>query len=486
MTKPNIILLTDDEHRWDFYTGGLIENLRTPAIDRLKRDGVTMTNAVSNCPVCMPTRFTWLTGLYASQSAAGPRNAKDWPRTHPTVAHALQRAGYHTALIGKLHSHCGRTLAKHHLRDLEEHTRERGFDHVFECSGRSFMANEFFEGCRYTDYLKEKGLLDKLIDDIRSREHRKGGTNFHSSAVLKPEDHFDHFVCDEMIRWLDDRPADQPFFLHASFFGPHFPLDPPEPWFSRHKPEDMPIPVGVDAPDEIDFWRKQRASYCGLVEFTDHCVGRLLDALEARGLMDDTIIIFTSDHGDMMGDHGLFFKMKPYDASVRTPTIVRDPFSKRAGGTVLTDMVEAADVPATILEAGCDEHLQEAMPAAPGKSFLGYARGETDAHRDWAYSEIGNLSEGGNAWRMARTPEWKYVYGEKGDMLFNMTDDPFEENNLANDPARAARVCDMRGWLVKRMGSLMIPPESVSCNVPIEFYKGMMDAYQGMLNAKRR
>lgn len=472
--RPNIIFLTNDEHRWDFFAGGQVQGLRTPAFDRLKAEGVTLTNAISNCPVCMPTRFTWLTGLYASQSAAGPRNGKDWPKGHPTVAHALQRAGYRTALIGKLHSHDGHTLSKHHLRDLEAHTQERGFDDVFECSDRNMIAKKGMVGCRYTDYLKSKGLCDKLIADGRSRDHRIGGENFHSPSVVDAEDHFDSFVCREMIRWLDERAAtSQPFFLHASFFGPHFPLDPPEPFFSRHRPEDMPPPAGVDDPKEVEFWQKQRASYCGLIEFTDHCMGRFLEAVEAKGLMENTIVLYATDHGDMMGDHGMFFKMKPYDASVRTPFIVRDPASALPGGAVLTDMAEAVDIPATILDAGSDEHLQEAMPCSPGKSFLQYTRGNAEAHREWAYSEQGHLCEGARSWRLARTPEWKYVFGEKGDMLFNMAEDPLEVSNLAGDPAQRERICEMRGLLIRRMGSLLVPPATVTCSIDPEFYKGV-------------
>ncbi len=485
-TKPNIILLTDDEHRWDFYSGGLIDGLNTPTIDSLKQKGVTLPNSISNCPVCMPTRFTWLTGLYASQSPSGPRNGKDWPLGHPTFAHALQRAGYHTSLIGKLHSHCGPTLSQNHLKDLEIHTKERGFDDVFECCGRSILAQKGEKNCRYTDYLKSRGIYEKLVEDTRSRDHRLGGKNFHSSSVIDIEDHFDNFLCREMVRWIDSYSSEKPFFLHASFFGPHFPLDPPEPFFSRYKPADMPPPVGVDDPEEIDFWQKQRASYCGLIEFTDYCMGKFLEAVENKGLFDNTIIIFTSDHGDMMGDHHLFFKFKPYDASARTPTVIYDPNSKRPGGTILQDMGEAVDIPATLLEAGSDEHLQEAMPGSPGLSMLQYARGEKDSHRKWAYSELGHLCPGSKAWRLARTQDWKYVFGTHGDMLFNMKEDPYETNNLIDDKDQLKRMNDMRGLIIERLGSLLVPPATIQCNTDpsnikslnSEFYKGLLGDMQ--------
>ncbi|MCA1808817.1 MAG: sulfatase-like hydrolase/transferase, partial [Lentisphaerae bacterium] len=209
--RPNILFLTDDEHRWDFYTGGLIDGLETPTIDRLKKMGVTFPNAITNCPVCMPTRFTWLTGLYAGQSPSGPRNAKNWPYGHKTVAQALQRAGYETAIIGKLHSHDGRTTAEHHLTDLEKHTYDRGFDYVFECQGLGKS--------RYADYIIGKygeEFYGKMREDAASRDHRKGGTNLYSPSFVPIEDRLDVFITNEAVRWLNERSSDKPFFLHAS------------------------------------------------------------------------------------------------------------------------------------------------------------------------------------------------------------------------------------------------------------------------------
>jgi choline-sulfatase len=473
-TKPNIIFLTDDEHRWDFCSGGLIESLETPALDRLKKMGVTLSNAVTNSPICMPARFTWLTGLYASQSAAGPRNGKDWPKGHPTVAHAMQRAGYNTALIGKLHSHAASALVNDNLIDLEDHTKERGFDYVFECSGRELFTKKGVKGCRYTEYLKSKGLYEKLLEDYSSRTVKNDRKNKYASSVIDIEDHFDSFVSREIARWLDEYSEDKPFFLHASIFGPHYPLDPPEEYFKKFKPEDMPVPAGVDDSDEVRFWQEQRAVYAAFVEFTDSRMGLVLDAVEKKGLLDNTIIIYTTDHGDMMGDHGMGYKNKPYEASVRAPTVVWDPASKLPGGTVLTDSAEGVDIPATILEAGSDEHLQTAMPGSPAKSFLKYARGETDSHRDWAYAEIGTNCEGSGYWRMARTSEWKYVKSGNGDMLFNLEDDPFECNNLAEETDQLPRINEMRGLLIERLTSLFVPPASVTCEVKEGYYEAMI------------
>ncbi len=475
--RPNVILLTDDEHRWDFYNGGVSDDLETPTIDRLKQNGVTFPNAISNCPVCMPTRFTWLTGLYGSQSPAGPRNAKDWPLGHPTLAHALQRAGYSTALIGKLHAYRGYSTKEHSVMKTETH--ERGFDDVFS----SCAAAASVKGSPYYNYLKSRGLDDFITLKKRKKNaHEKLAGDAPSAKA--PEDRYDNFICREAIRWLqEDRTSEKPFFLHASFTKPHFPLDPPEPFFSKYNPEDMPPPAGVDDPERIKYWQQKRAVYCGLVEYTDRCMGQLLDVVEEQGLMENTIIIFTSDHGDMMGDHDMYFKLKPYDGSVRTPTVIYDPASQRDGGTVLNDMVEAVDIPATILEACSDEHLQEAMPCSPGRSFLQYVRGDKDAHRQWAYSELGHLCEDGNPWRLARTPEWKYVFAPKGDMLFNMMDDPFETKNLIDDESQLKKINHMRGLILERMGSLPVPPATLECNTDPDDPKSLKTwFYKGIIN----
>lgn len=195
----------------------------------------------------------------------------------------------------------------------------------------------------------------------------------------------------------------------------------------------------------------------------------------ATGLLDDTIIVFSCDHGDMMGDHGLYYKIHPYDASIRTLTIIYDPASKRPGGTVLTDMVEAVDIPGTFLEAGSDEHLQDAMPTSLSRSFLKYARGEVDAHREWAYCEHGHFcGHGGRNDRLARDGEWKYVFYTKGNMLFNIKEDPFEEHNLIDDKGHTERIHAMQARIIRRMGEMMIPPQSLQTNIPIEFYKGAL------------
>jgi len=442
----NILLVTDDQHRWDFFQGGAVPTLSLPSLSRLAAEGTTLTHAYSNCPICMPTRFTWLYGLYASQVAerlAG--NAQDWPGHLPSMAHALRDAGYRTALVGKLHWHAG--LYRRDLVRDEHDTRARGFDDVFETSGKSLA---WWYDCRYTQHLDSKGLLQIYRDDVASRCAQLGGHERYAPSPLAAQDHMDSVIGAEARRWLEAYDGEKPFFLHASFCGPHFPLDPPEPYFRRHRPDDMPPPEGVGDPHEIRKWQERRALYRDLLALVDDQIGRLLDALDAKGLANDTLVVFTTDHGDMLGHCGLTQKGRPHDASARTPVIARLP-GVIAQGNVLDGMAEAADLPCAILEAaGCGAHeeIRRLLPGTPGRSWWNYISGAADSHRDWIYSE-----HHAPTWRMIREPDWKYVFQhDAGDSLFNMPHDPNEMHNLIADPAHTPRVSHMRHQLLTSRG----------------------------------
>ena len=451
MAAPNVLLVTDDQHRWDFFEGGVVSSLSLPSLSRLAAEGTMLTHAYSNCPICIPTRFAWLYGLYASQAAqrlAG--NAHGWPGHLPSMAHALRDAGYHTALVGKLHSHAGL-----HRRDLvrdEDDTRARGFDDVFETSGKSLS---WWYDCRYTRHLDSKGLLETYRDDVAGRCAQLGGNERYAPSPLAAEDHMDSVIGDEARRWLEADDGGKPFFLHASFCGPHFPLDSPEPYFGRHCPDEMPPPDGVRDPADIRKWQERRALYCDLLDLVDDQIGLLLGALDAKGLTNDTLVVFTTDHGDMLGHCGLEQKGRPHDASARTPVIARLP-GVIARGEVLEGMAEAVDLPCTILEAsgcGADENIRRLLPGTPGRSWWKYISGGADSHRDWVYSE-----HHAPTWRMVREHDWKYVFRpDAGDMLFNLADDPKEMGNLIDNPTHVGRVSRMRRQLIESMTACAAP-----------------------------
>lgn len=450
----NILLLTTDEHRPDCIGSGGFGALRMPTLDRLMSQGMTFPNSYSNCPICMPTRFTWLHGLYASQAAQRLLvNAHDWPTGLPTFAQALQRAGYRTGLIGKLHS-----LAGLYRRDIRSHrieTMRRGFDDLVETSGGTLSLH--FD-CDWTRFLDEKGMLERYRDfALWWMEKRPKDEERFEAFFLEPEDTIDGFTAREAVKRLDDYAGmrGRPFFLHVSFAGPHFPIVPAERFFRKYTAEDVPAPIGVEDPETRAKWQRNRALYAAFCEQTDAQMGTVLDALDAAGLAEDTLVVYTCDHGEMIGDHGLNWKGKPYDASVRTPTVIRLPGVVPAG-VRNPSILEAVDLSATILEAaGLGRDADRFLPQTPGISWWPCATGERAEHRAWAYAEHGLLPRG---WRMAADRRYTYVFRpDKGDLLFDRELDPEELVNRADDPQYAP----LRGEFLRRtLNSMMscVPP----------------------------
>lgn len=451
MKKPNILLITDDQHRWDFYDNRVIESLNTPNLTRLMREGVTLTHSYSNCPICMPTRFTWLYGLYAGQCASGLlNNHHDWPVELPSMAHALQSRGYHTALIGKLHSHAG--LRHADLLEERHETEMRGFDDVFETSGKGLA---YWYDCNFTKHLRDKGLLEEYRVDIHKRQRMKLDKG--DPTFLDWDDTMDTFTGDHAVEWLQNVSDEKPFFLHLSFCGPHVPYDPPGELAAKYNPEDMPPPECAEDEAYIEKNKKIRAAYSAMIEHVDDEIGRSLAVLEERGLLENTVIFFGTDHGDMMGHHQQTGKLTFYDTSTRTPYVVRFPDGCNKG-VVLEGMVEAVDLPCSILEAGgcASDKIPKLLPQTPGRSFLLYARGEVSEHRNAVYSECRTMDRP-HAFRMLREHDWKYVFTADGDLLFDMKNDPFETENLIDCPEHLPRISDMRRRLISKM-AVSVPP----------------------------
>lgn len=443
MSRPNILLITDDQHRYDFFEGGAVPGLQAPALARLAQEGTTLTNAFSSCPLCVPTRFTWWYGLRASQgNGAWGDTDEEWPANLRSMPQVLRENGYCTAVIGKIHSHSGL-----HELDLTAHRDgivARGFDHVLETAGKT-MAQ--WHDCDYTKFLAERGHLDAY----RRRLRELGG--HHAEPLPFPEEEaMDAFIGRHACEWLRTYDKDKPFFLHASYCDPHFPFNPPKSYADRYRPEDMPIPAGMDDPEAIRRHQLVCARYCALIEHCDHQIGRLLSVLDDRGWAKDTVVIFSTDHGDMMGDRGCYGKSRPYDTSARTPVIVRYPRAVPAG-SALHDPAESIDLPCAILDAaGFAGEPQEHLPASPGRSWWRYVTQQSDHHRRYAYSEMGT-------WKMVADREWKFIHRDGDeDELYDRVADPGEQQNLAAAVEHQERIIRMQKWMIDSLGQNIAPP----------------------------
>jgi len=441
--RPNILLITNDQHRWDFFEGGAVPGLRAPNLARLRREGTTLTNAYSSCPLCVPTRFTWLYGLRASQ-ACGPWGEFDhqWPTHLRSMAHLLQGAGYHTALVGKLHSH--RMLEAMDLVEMKAETQSRGFDDVVEMSGKSLAK---WVDCTYTHHLAERGLLAKYRERLETL-----GMHTTDPLPFATEDSMDALIGHHAREWLAGYTDERPFFLHASFCNPHFPYDPVPEYAGRYRADDMPSPVGVSDPEKVRHFQLVQARYCALIEQFDDELGHLLDVLDRRGLSDKTIVIFGSDHGDMMGWNGRLGKHEPCDPSARTPITVRYP-AHVPEGAVLAGPVESIDLPCSILAAaGVAGNPRDLLPTSPGRSWWGCVCGAEPAPRDWAYSEMG-------PWKMVCDADWKFIHRANGkDELYDRAADPSEMHNLAAAPGQQERVRQMQRRIIEALTQNLAPP----------------------------
>lgn len=428
-SQPHILFITDDHHRYD-WLGWMGAPPRTPHLDRLRREGVWHRNVYSNNPLCMPARCSLVTGLYSHQSGQ-MNNDRDWPSDLRTMPQALQKAGYYTAVIGKLHAMKGMTG---NVSDGVDLTAERdriarfGFDHVAEVSGKSFA---WHIDCDWTHYLRDHGLLERYRAE--KSKHTPGGKG---APFPFDESHFiDRFTGNRCVEWLENYDRPQPFFLWAGFCAPHPPYDAPDPWLRRYSPNAMPLPL--DNPDPGN-WPFLRAHYAAMIEFVDHEVGRLLATLERRGWLDETLIFFVSDHGEMLGDHGLSGKCWPHDPSIRVPCLARFPGVIQPG-SVSDSLVSLIDLPVTCLAAAGVHDMDAALPQTPGRSLIDHWRTPQSAFRRFIFSENGGQFH--PAWRLLRTGGEKLIdwHIEERLSLYDLEDDPSESHDLGGKPAFSSR-----------------------------------------------
>ena len=437
MATPNILLLMTDQQRWDAM--GCSGNwIQTPNLDRIAGEGIQFTNCVTTSPVCIPTRLSLATGLYPHNTGVWNNMNHQMPAETPTWMQAVRDRGYRTSLFGKthLHPHNG------DLREREGLMNAYGLDDVNEIGGPRASANVL---SHMTAEWEAKGLWGAYRADYRERFSTK--PYLVRPSTLGLEDYADVYVGQQAKQYLENYDREEPWCCWVSFGGPHEPWDTPEPYASMYNPEDMPpaiprSPAGERPRGHLDRLMQQvnptfepgeigrlRANYAGNVTLIDDQIGEILAAIEARGELDNTIIIHTSDHGEMNGDHGLIYKSNFLNGAVRIPMLVRTP--KTSGlqtaptGTICDTPVEWIDIGPTLVESiGSElEHRQF------GKSLCPVLADPEVTHRDFAISEIqGEI--------MLLNQEWKAAINADGEvyLLFDVLNDPDEIDNLAGKP----------------------------------------------------
>ena len=456
----NVLFLLSDQHR-PSSIGHLNDPLaRTPVIDTLAATGTRFSNAYCANPVCTPSRASILTGLYTHHHQTW-NNSTPWPFEIKTMAHHFSRAGYVSGLVGKMH-----------FVDAQTH----GFDYRLDF-------NDWFQylGPKTKLYADELGRANSgsglpIIDDLwrdsgdpwnghRTTDDRKGFVHVGRASLIPERDHFESFVARESVRFIKRFHQQHPFFLVSSYLKPHDPFMPPERHARMFRAENMKLPDTYGkvnlarVPDEIRRRietdppnpeikdpanaRQRIAMYYANVTFLDECLGQVLGTLKELGIEDNTVVIYSSDHGEMLGEHGLWQKFVFYEPSVGVPLIIRVPGVTKSG-SVCRAPVSQTSLMATLLDL-CGIPVPEGLDGEPLTPFL---REPDRTSTKPVYSQFALRSK--NAKAMIRQGIWKYShYASDTPELYNLRDDPKEMNNLAESAAHRPRIDQLKAELLQ-------------------------------------
>lgn len=475
--RPNILFIMADQLRWDYLSCAGHPAIRTPNIDALARGGVNLTRAYVQAPICGSSRMCFYTGRYTTTHGAS-YNAIPLRLDEKMIGDYLRPLGYRVAIVGKTH----------HLPDRE--TIERlGLD-TSAAAGvvlkhGSFEPFERDDGIHpdlhadpnlpYNKWLREKGYEghNPWQSHANSVEGDDGEVlsgwrlqNVARPARVKAEHSETAYMTDRAIDFM--REAEGPWCLHLSYIKPHWPYVAPAPYHDMYGPQDMLAPNRSEAersephPVLAAFMRHRESetfsrydvrervipTYMGLISEVDHHLGRIVQALEAQGIADNTIIVFTSDHGDYLGDHWLGEKDMLHEEIVRVPLIAHDPRARAdvTRGQSIDALVETIDLVPTFIDwAGGPPHPHR----LEGRSLVPLLEGPVPA--DWrqaafcvsdfsstaARQMLGIGPENACAY-MVRTARWKFIFYEGfRPQLFDLDADPHEQHDLGTSPAHA-------------------------------------------------
>ena len=444
-TSPNILFIMADQLSARA-TGGAYGHplVRTPHLDALAAQGTVFDAAYCNSPICGPSRASLCTGQHIDRIGAWD-NGTDFPASQPTFLHHLRRAGYETALSGKMHF-----VGPDQLHGFERRLTPEIYPSSFTWTP-DWRRGAYANPGTAADQLAEAGVCDWGMQLDYDEE-----VSFRALEALR-----------DLARRQDEG---RPFFLCASYTHPHDPFTITQPWWDVYDHAEIDLPGApvqdlaqmhpydqwlqihhmIDVyPPEDESIRNARHAYYGMVSYFDHQVGRLVSELERLGMADNTIIVVTSDHGEMLGEHGMWFKRTYFDSSTRVPLIVRGPGVEQA--VRRADTVSLVDLAPSFLEMAQLPDLQQTTAHLDGDSLWPMLQGEDVDWKDVAISDY--CSEGVcQPMRMVVGGGWKYVYvHDESPQLFDLSNDPDELDNRIDDPAAASALARLKavahdGW----------------------------------------
>ena len=421
-TRPSFLFLFPDQHRFDFLGLNPALPVRTPNLDALAARGTRLTRMICPSPLCAPSRASLASGRsYRRCGVLG--NDTDYPLQQPTFYGALRESGYCVAGVGKF--------------DLHKATLDWGVDGSRQLQAWGFSEGVDSEGKHdgvrsgasapkgpYLAYLHERGLVDDYVKDMRARHNYR---DTHPTPL--PDDAYgDNWVAALGLDLLRVWPADEPWFLMVNFPGPHEPMDVTASMRSRWESVDFPGPHYSSEFDRATH-RRIRQNYAAMLENIDRQVGAFLSAVAARGEQDRTIVVYSSDHGEMLGDHQMWGKTVPHQPSIGVPFIAAGPGI--GGGAVSAALASVHDLAATFLD-----YAGLTVPAAmDSRSLRALLQGDRSTHRDYVLSGLLD-------WDLVWDGRYKLVLSrEGGPRLYDLETDPWEDENIAaNAPGELAHL----------------------------------------------
>jgi arylsulfatase len=463
MQRPNLLFIYTDQQRWDALGCAGNSDIHTPNLDKLAASGIRFSHAFANHPVCQPSRQSLLSGQYGEASGR-LFNGIEMPEDVECLQHLLQRAGYETANIGKLH------FKNHNHRNHRDPHPAYGFDTLL-------LSDE--PGCYDDAFIKwvEQQSPDR-VSDCRTDTHDfyagdpkvlKGrGRDMWQPYTFEGPEHLTHsaFVGDQTSEFIGRRAqSPRPWFCIAGFYAPHPPLNPPRRLLDLYKDIDPRLPrLGSD--DKLERpelteedYREIIRHYYALTTQVDEEVGRIIETLERTGQRDNTVVLFTSDHGECLGDLGIFQKIPPEDVSSRVPLIASWP-GRIPAGQVSDSLIEAVDIAPSFLDWG----VVQTPSYWQGRSFVPLAEGNLKRYqpRDSVYMSVRIPDV--NGYKALRTADFLYVKPQPGverfkndfrlgreERLYDLRKDPYQLTNVLKQPAYEKTVHELRNRLLERI-----------------------------------
>jgi arylsulfatase A-like enzyme len=467
--RPNILLIISDQHRADTLGFKKIVDIKTPFMDELFQTGISFDLAITPSPLCGPARTSIFTGKYPHQAKGRldqdllgirPSGNKSigietdmmindsTTLEDPILTNSLKQKGYYNAYAGKWH--LGNSIINNWFDDAW------GYDNQ-----------------QYIKWCEENNIKDAwALHDSDVRSHREPHMSIPKPKLNKNPENLlnDAWITDIALKFLKNRPKDNPFFIVCSYNGPHPPFKIPEPYYSMYNPNDIPEPVNFhpskqepetkglsfyrqlwkDHGEDWEKWKKSVAVYRGYVSLIDNQIGRLISYLDETELRKETLIIYCSDHGEMLGQHGLWHKMQAYEESLRVPLIFSAPWIPQ--GSRSQDLSSLIDIPPTLLNLiGLPQPVEYEGSNLRTQTTTDQ---KSPQNRIFLFSEHRPLGEFHKEveWRMITDNIFKFIWN-LGDIneFYNLNNDPYEKFNLINSSELEKEIFVMKENLINWM-----------------------------------